>query len=355
LKELGYEYGIIVTASHNPKEYVGFKVCKKGAIPVSPKEELLDKFELESYDGDLSRNDKELINNILRNDVYNDLKKYLMQYYQNVNHDLNISVDFGSGSATYFEKEFFKNNFHNLSFVNKIPNGNFPSHDPDTLKPEVRKDIIELVKEKESDVGIIFDGDADRIGIIDEKGRNIPGDILTIIIGKQIEKNIYNTKIGYDVRSSKAVKEEFKNSKEVKIGHYFIKKMMRNEDIDFAGELSNHFYFKTVGFFEMPLLAFYYILKAIEEKPLSEWYNQYNKYYKSDEINFEGGKKVLDAIKEEYGSDSEIDGITKRHNDWWFNIRKSNTEDVLRLNLEADKKGLLNKKTNELSEFIKKV
>lgn len=352
LKELGYEYGIIVTASHNPKNYVGFKLCKKNAKPISPTEELIDKFELKKYDGDINRNDSELVNNILRNDIRTSFFKYLKQYYQNVNHNINMSIDFGSGATTYFEKEFLTNNFFNLNVTNDIPDGNFPSHNPDTLKPEVREDIIDLVNENDSKLGLIFDGDGDRIGIIDDKGRNIPGDILTIIIGKQMEKSLRNIKIGYDVRSTKSVSESFNDSIKIKIGHYFIKKMMRNEDIDFAGELSNHFYFKSVGFFEMPLLALYYILKAIEDKPLSEWYDQYNKYHKSDEINFDGGDDVLEKIEDEYGCDSKIDGITKSFNDWWFNLRKSNTENVVRLNIEAETKDLLNKKVSELSEFI---
>ena len=167
----------------------------------------------------------------------------------------------------------------------------FPSHEPDTLKKECLKDIIKAVSENSSDLGLIFDGDGDRLGIIDEKGGILSGDILTAIISNEILKETKGT-IVYDLRCSKIVPEIIEKGGgtpvKTRVGHYFIKKLMHEIDAEFAGEFSNHFYFKLVGYFESPLLALYYILKAIENegKPLSEIAQKYKKYFHSGEINF---------------------------------------------------------------------
>ena len=169
-------------------------------------------------------------------------------------------------------------------------------------------------------------------------------------------------KIVYDLRCSKIVPEMIEKYGgapiKTRVGHYFIKKLMHEVDAEFAGELSNHFYFKEVGYFESPLLALNYILCAIKDmgKPLSELSKEYKKYFHSGEINFKvkDQKLIMDEIKTKYSKCKieEIDGISIYCDNWWFNVRPSNTEPLLRLNLEADTEELMNEKIEEIKKII---
>ncbi|WP_456373052.1 phosphomannomutase/phosphoglucomutase [Methanocaldococcus sp.] len=357
-----YDLGVILTASHNPPEYTGFKMCDKNAIPISPIEEIKPIFKEYELNDKIKLEAENLNLEDFRVDIIKDYKKFFLNRCSPS--DVKIAVDFANGSTTIAEKEILSELFENAIFINDYPDGNFPSHQPDTLKMECLKDIIKAVKENNCDLGLIFDGDGDRLGIVDENGDVLRGDILTAIIAKEILKEKPKSKIVYDLRCSKIVPEIIKMYGGIpvksRVGHYFIKKLMHEIDAEFAGELSNHFYFKEIGYFESPLLALNYILKAMEEenKKLSELNKVYNKYSHSGEINFKvrDQKYIMEKIKEHFKNCKieELDGISVYCKDFWFNLRPSNTEPLLRLNLEADNEDIMKEKVEEIKNLIEK-
>ncbi|MBB6401227.1 phosphomannomutase [Methanococcus maripaludis] len=355
-----FDLGVILTASHNPKEYTGFKMCDIDAIPLSPVDEIKPNFEM----FELSENQKEEIENLdlesLKVDILSEYLNFFTKKLEKTNRK--IAVDFANGATTNAEKKVLEKVLENKIFVNDFPDGNFPAHEPDTLKKECLIDIINTVKTNFCEFGLIFDGDGDRIGMVDEKGEILAGDILTAIISNEILNEVKG-KIVYDLRCSKVVPETISKNGgtpvKTRVGHYFIKKLMHEIDAEFAGEFSNHFYFKSTGYFESPLLALNYILKALERegKPLSEISKNYKKYFHSGEINFKvaNQKKSIESIEKKYGNICKIeklDGISLYCSDFWFNVRSSNTEPLLRLNLEADDEKTMNEKLTEIKEII---
>ncbi|MBA2859563.1 phosphomannomutase/phosphoglucomutase [Methanococcus maripaludis] len=355
-----FDLGVILTASHNPKEYTGFKMCDIDAIPLSPVDEIKPNFEM----FELSENQKEEIENLdlesLKVDILSEYLNFFTKKLEKTNRK--IAVDFANGATTNAEKKVLEKVLEHKIFVNDFPDGNFPAHEPDTLKKECLIDIINTVKTNFCEFGLIFDGDGDRIGMVDEKGDILAGDILTAIISNEILNEVKG-KIVYDLRCSKVVPETISKNGgtpvKTRVGHYFIKKLMHEIDAEFAGEFSNHFYFKSTGYFESPLLALNYILKALERegKPLSEISKNYKKYFHSGEINFKVAdqKKSIESIEKKYGNICKIeklDGISLYCSDFWFNVRSSNTEPLLRLNLEADDEKTMNEKLTEIKEII---
>jgi len=355
-----YDLGIILTASHNPPEYTGFKMCDKDAIPLSPIEEIKPIFKKYELKEDVKEEAKNLNLDDLKVDIIKEYKKFFLKRCETS--DKKIAVDFANGATTIAEKEILSELFDNAVFINDYPDGSFPAHQPDTLKMECLKDIIRAVKENNCDLGLIFDGDGDRLGIVDENGDVLRGDILTAIIAEEILKEKPKAKIVYDLRCSKIVPEIIEKFGGIpiksRVGHYFIKKLMHEIDAEFAGELSNHFYFKEIGYFESPLLALNYILKAMEEegKTLSELNKEFSKYPHSGEINFKvkNQKYIMEKIKENFKDCEleELDGISIYCKNFWFNLRPSNTEPLLRLNLEADDKETMKEKVEEIKNLI---
>lgn len=349
-----FDVGVIATASHNPKEFTGFKICGRDGIPLSPVNDIRPDFK------EYGKPAKVYNSREPRKEFGEEYINYYLKKFRGLEFNGSIVVDFSCG-ATVYEKKIIENIFPNAYFIGDKPDGNFPNHAPDTMKKECLEMAISGVKETRSGMGIIFDGDGDRIGIIDENGSAIRGDILSCIIISEILKGKNDQTVIYDLRCSHIVPETIVSmgAKPLKsrVGHYFIKKSMKEEDAIFAGELSNHFYFKEIGGFEAPLLALYYILRAIGNGRLSDVAKIYMKYSHSGEINFKvkDQKAIIDKLLKEYG-DSEIDytdGLTIEEENWWVNIRSSNTEPLLRINIEARDENTLAKKIDELSCLIK--
>lgn len=357
VKEFKYDAGIMLTASHNPKDYNGVKLVRKEAFPV--------------YGQDIQKI-KEVVNEnkfkepkkkgrVIKKDVLHDYINSVLSTVELKNtKKIRVVVDTGNGMGGFvFPKFFDKINIGVVPMYWEL-DGTFPNHMPDPLKPENLEALRKRVKDENADFGIAVDGDCDRIMFVDENANSISSDFITALVSEMILKENKNAGILYDLRSSMVVKEIIEKNKGIpimcRVGHSFIKKQMRDEKAVFAGELSGHYYFKDEGYFESPLKVILYLIKAMSEKnkKLSEIIAPFRKYFATGEINFEvkNKQKKMDELVKKYESKannvSYLDGIKLEFNDWWFNVRPSNTEPLLRLNLEAKTKELMEKKKKEV-------
>ena len=360
--------GIQITASHNPPQYNGFKITREKAIPVSGESGLGEiKRIIENNDfnkisfkkkGKVEKKEflKEYIDFNLRLSKIKDFKKF--KPYK-------IVIDTANAVSGLDVKNLFKKLPCKIFHLFSKLNGNFPNHNPDPLIKENLRFLIKEVKEKKAHLGVAFDGDGDRIIFVDEKGEIIRGDFITALIAQELLKEKPGQKILYEVRSSQIVRETIIKNRGVpilgKAGHSLIKEKMRKENILFAGELSGHYFFKEIGFFEGSLLVLLMVLKVLEreKESISEIINPFKVYFQSGEINFETKDKEekLKKIEKHFLKKAKnilrIDGLTMEFSDWWFNLRPSNTEDLLRLNIEAKTKKILREKKKEMTKLIK--
>ena len=243
----------------------------------------------------------------------------------------------------------------------------FPNHEANPLKPENMIDLQNAVKTHKADLGIAIDGDADRIMFVDEKHQIITADFIGALIGLEILKKTPKARLGSDIRSSKIVKEVWdKNGAKTivtRVGHALIKETMRKEKMIFSSEYSGHYYYEETSYTENTTLTMLQVLNILSEqnKPFSEIIKPLRKYFQTGELNFEvhdkiGKMKELEQIYKQTKKGAKnihwLDGITVEFDDWWFNVRPSNTEPVLRLNVEANTKQLLEEKMEEVKKVI---
>ena len=242
------------------------------------------------------------------------------------------------------------------------PDGSFPNHEANPLKEENLLDLKERVIRENADFGIALDGDADRVFFIDENGETVPSDYITCLIAQDLLINKSNETVLYDLRSSWIVKEEVERlggkAFMSRVGHSFIKEQMRKEKAIFAGELSGHFYFRDNFYTDSAVIAALKMIQLISEKDmkLSLLVKPLNKYFASGEINSEVEDKEgkMKELASKYkGKISWLDGVRIDFDDWWFNVRASNTEPLLRLNLEAKSKVLMEEKRDEVLGVIR--
>ena len=228
--------------------------------------------------------------------------------------------------------------------------------------PESQKEICEIVVKEKADFGVIFDGDTDRLIFIDEKGKFIPADMTLLLLAKLFLEREPGAGIVYNLTASKIVPEMIKEwggrPLKSKIGFVNVSGVMREEKGIMGGEVSSHYCFRDNGYSDSGFVAFLTILQLLSsyEQPVSEIIKPFSKYFKLSEVNFEVADKgaVLEKVKQKYadGKQDFLDGITVEYKDWWFNVRPSNTEPLLRLTIEADTKELLEEKQKELTGFI---
>ena len=357
----GYDGGIMVTASHNPAKYNGIKLCTKGAEPVSY-DTGIDKIEA------LATSEEELppaeqAGKVTVRDV---LRDYLDHITANAGaiSGLKLVIDAGNGMAGYLMPPLFARVPCEVVPLYFDLDGSFPNHEANPLKSENLVDLQKKVVEEKADLGVAFDGDGDRLAFVDEKGVAVSCDMVTALIAQELLKTEPGATILYDLRSSWAVREQIEacGGKPVmtRVGHSFIKHMMREHDAAFGGELSGHYYFKENFFCDSGALTLLKVLSLVcsEGKPFSELIEPLKRYHASGEVNSDVDDKdaKIAELAATYadGKVSHLDGLSVEYDDWWFNVRPSNTEPVLRLVVEATTAGHMEIRRDTLIRQIRR-
>ena len=375
--------GIAITASHNPKQYNGFKMIKKMPYAIG-KGQGMEKIQELAMSGDLApAGDK--IGTVTQKDVREEFIKKILSFIDASKisarggsqpkadeprvhafggKPLKVAIDCGNGMAgPYIErlKEFLPIEIIPMFFE---PDGTFPNHPADPLEKANRAELEKRVVSENADLGIAFDGDVDRCFFVDDTGEFVSGDFLTAVLAERFLKKFPGGKIIYDLRASDVVPDTVNilGGRPLinRVGHAYIKRRMIEEGAVFAGEVTGHYYFKNFFNADSGLIPALLILEMISEenkkfseilKPLRE------KYFISGEINSKVNdvKAILQKIETIYkaGEIEKIDGISARFADWRFNVRGSNTEPLIRLNLEAKTKEMMQGKRDEVLEVIR--
>lgn len=360
--KLEVDAAVVVTASHNPAEYNGMKFCFKNAVPIGEGTGMEDVRDLAvagdfSYDGEKGQVEQD-------SELKNEYLEYVASFFKKGLGRKKVVIDFANGMGIA-DKEVYSKLSSEIEAVYLYDNfdGNFPNHEANPLKLETLEVLQKKVVAEKADLGIAYDGDADRVGFVSEKGEIIPMDYVTAMLAKEVLKSHPGGTVLYDLRSSNAVKESIEEVGAVahrsRVGHSLIKAQMRKENAIFAGELSGHYYWMENSNAEMATLAVLTLINLLNEsgKKASELSSELKKYFQSGEINSEVADKdaVLTKLKEKYaaGELDTLDGIRIDFADWWFNVRASNTEPKLRLNLEAKTKELMEEKRDEVLGMIR--
>jgi phosphomannomutase len=355
--------GIQVTASHNPIQYNGFKISGPKARPIGAATGLDD---IKRIASSLRVGQTGLTGKLQEQDLWPAYRKHVLQFLK-LERPIRVVVDASNGMAGKMVPAVF-DGVPNLQIARLLfeITGSFV-HDPNPLVESNLKALQERVAAEKPDLGVCFDGDADRCIFTDEKGKTIGCDVITALLARDFLKMPQNkgATIVYDLRSSHVVADEVKAAggvpKRDRVGHAFIKKTLAETKAVFGGELSGHFYFRDNFFADSGAIAFARVLSVLssQSKPISELVAPLLRYSQTGEVNFQvedkDGKirELADAYKK--GQVDYLDGITADMGDWWFNVRKSNTEPLLRLNLEAKTKTLMDEKFAELKGYLGEV
>ena len=357
--KLGADGSIMITASHNTAEWNGFKLCRAQAVPISGSTGIAD---IEALVENNTWTKVERRGNISQFNIAEEYGKFLRSHAK-MDRKLKVVVDYANAMGSY-EIAGVEDLFDIIPLYKDL-DGTFPNHEANPLHTSTLDALRAKVLETGADFGAGFDGDADRCGFVDDKGEIIPMDLFTALIAQDIlsEKGQGTVPILYDLRSSWAVREciQENGGKPImsRVGHAFIKAQMREYGAVFAGELSGHYYFKENYVAESQGLAMIKLANLIcrKKKPVSELVAPLRKYFSSGEINSKVAdvKPILERIRTKYsdGHMFELDGISVEYSNWWFNVRSSNTEPLLRLIVEAKDKETMEEKRDELLKIIR--
>lgn len=339
--------GVMFTASHNPAKYNGMKLCKSGARPIGQESGLIKIRQLIEEGVPISNRP---VGSVRKQELLNDYVDYLLaRFPKNAfkKRKLKVVIDAGNGMAGFTAPAVMKKLNVDLVPMYFELDGNFPNHEANPIEPENLKALQKKVKKEKADIGLAFDGDADRCFLIDENGDLVNPSALTALIAVRELKANPGATIIYNLISSKAVPEVISEHGGIalrsRVGHSYIKTLMAESGAVFGGEHSGHFYFGDFWRADSGMLAALYALAELmaTSNSLSNLLEPYNRYFSSGEINSKvkdankSIKLVKDKYKDRYQVD-ELDGLTVTAESWWFNLRPSNTEPLLRLNVEAN-------------------
>ncbi|MBR5397250.1 MAG: phosphomannomutase/phosphoglucomutase [Bacteroidales bacterium] len=361
----GFKASVQITASHNPKEYNGMKVSRENALPVG----------LDSGLGQI----KEWIESgkptpaaakkgsVIPKDIHQDYLDFLLKFKGDYS-DLKIAFDLSNGMSSLYAREIFGDS---PAYIFEDLDGSFPNHEPNPLIPKNVEPLQALVRETGADIGVIYDGDADRVMFVDNEGKFVSPDLMIAVLGHYfVEERQQKGVVLQDIRSSKAVGEYLTpmgcTMATWKVGRAFAAHKLREIDGVWGGELAGHYYFRDFFYSDSGLLASMLILRVVASMKkkgvtLSQLIAKIARYKNSGEINFriEDKKGAMDAVREHFTSLEEptaqmdFDGYRVEFPDWWFNIRPSNTEPYLRFICEATSTELLEDKVNQTKELLK--
>jgi phosphomannomutase len=358
----GYDGGIMVSASHNPAQYNGFKMTRQKATPISGEtgiEFIRDQIVENKFTKADQSGSVETKTDVLTAQIEHDFKFVDVSKIK----PLKVAVDTANGMGVqYIEAMFAKLPCELIPMYFEL-DGRFPNHEADPLKEENMQDLQKKVLEEKADIGISTDGDGDRIFFVDDEGKTIEQSIIRGILAKIFLREKPGAKIAYDIRPGRITRDMIEENGGIpivtRVGHSLIKEQALKEGAYFAGESSGHFFLNMdIGCFEVPVIV---ALKLLEEfsqsdQKVSEYIKPLQRYFHSGEINSEADKDAVFPKLEEKYKDAEInkmDGITVTYPDFWFNVRGSNTEPKLRLNLEARTQELMQQKRDEVLAIIR--
>lgn len=361
IQRLQADGGVMCTASHNPPQYIGFKVSRELAKPLSYDTGLSDveeKLELPAPDVPKGT--------VTPKNIDGEYIDFLVSLGKNLK-PIQVAADASNGMAGQYLPALFEKLPCQLEGIFLEPDGNFPNHEADPLKPENLKDISKLVRDSGAALGFCFDGDGDRVAVVDETGEMIGCDLITALIAQDVLESKPGQPVTYDLRSSKIVHEVIESCGgkpvRIRVGHSHAKQKMREIGAVCGGELSGHYYFQlrdTDTFYaDSALVAVMHLLNIVSAKgkPMSELIKPLRKYYHSGEINFSVADKKLamETMKQKFadGAHDSTDGITVTYPKWWFNLRPSNTEPLLRLTLEGETAELRAEKLEEVQQVLR--
>jgi phosphomannomutase len=360
--ELGLDGGIAVTASHNPKEYTGMKIVRRGALPVGGESGLL-----EIRDLALSAQWREASRGGIRTvDIWDRFVERVLSFVDvDSLRPLRVVIDAANGMAGAMLPPVL-DRLPMLDVVRYYfdPDGSFPNHEPNPLLPENREFIIGKTTSERADFGVAYDGDADRCFFVDDAGNFVPGDFTTALFAESILAKEPGGKVIYDVRASWAVPEAIERAGGVplinRVGHAYIKQRMREEDAVFGGEVSAHYYFRDFTQADSGVVPFLLMCDLISKrgKLSAVLASLRERYFITGEINTPVADVAskLAELEGQFGpggSVSHLDGLSVEFEDWHFNVRPSNTEPLLRLNLEARSQELMERKRDEVLDAIR--
>ncbi len=364
INHLQADGGIMVTASHIPPPYNGFKVSLKGAINIGTgagMEELRDLALNIEPKAPASEHPR-----VEQRNFEDDYLKFLLNKIDLAKiQPFKVVIDTGNGMAGLLLPKLIEKLPVEIIPLFADIDMTFPNHPADPLREETLKDLQKKVQEMSADFGVAFDGDADRIGFVDETGRMVMADLVGAFLAEEwFLKKEHGASIVYDIRSSRIVSEVIEGAGgkaiQSRTGHFFVKKLMRERKAIFAEERSGHFYYRDFFYSESALLSFLYFLVTLSRsnQKVSEVSSRYNKYFSTGEVNFnleDRSQSRLQEIAKNFSDAKEInwfDGLSVRYTDWWFNLRPGANEPLLRLTIEGKNPEIVNEKLELLKLLL---